>query len=123
MSALGVSHNIPYFVINEKVAILPLPRSRFCKDEMGPISSINRINGKDQKFWSKIGCHGRFSPWSKIFENLVSNLLLSIFVDFWTMSVTFTKKIKPPLWIAGFGGNRYKSKIWAKNLKNRPFWA
>ena len=41
----SVSHNIPYFVVNDEVAVLPLPRSRFCKDEMGPIPSVSRING------------------------------------------------------------------------------
>ena len=31
------------------------------------------------------------------------------------------EKIDLSLWIAGFGGNRYKSKIWAKKLKNNRF--
>lgn len=39
-------HNIPYFVINNELAVLPLPRSRFSRDAHGPIPSLARLNGR-----------------------------------------------------------------------------
>ncbi|CBY36216.1 unnamed protein product [Oikopleura dioica] len=39
-------HNIPFFVINNELAVLPLPRSRFSRDTNGPIASLARLNGR-----------------------------------------------------------------------------
>ena len=42
----SLCQNVPFFVINHTLAVVPLPRSRFCRDKNGPIQSVARLNGR-----------------------------------------------------------------------------
>ena len=53
-------------MLNDSIAVLPLPRSRFCKDQMGPIPFVQRINGNLTRAFSTLVCIivvlGRVAP-------------------------------------------------------------